>query len=824
MESQPSSRSSVSSTSYTFSIPANLIRASVSGPHRTSSSLIPRPPEALLEGQRESILGDEQDTVKRRTSSLRPEVLQSNVRRPSAVRTARSSRSNAASGRSASVAAYKGLVVGEESTKVRRDTQLAGPMDVLAELPADAHVQEHGIKEPPRVYKPTISFQIPDFSGTETPASLAKFVLADVPPEDKDTTAPEKVIGDRVCFQDAPRRNTFSRSNAGAYLRKASVAVMGAMPGFVTRDRQSSIKRTYERAKLRQQKIQRSKPVQLLFEYAVYFLLLCFTYFVLVGRPLWGGAIWYAYILIAKHLTFVGGSGVFLGIAFLYAYLPLLTLFETQASAKSAAGSDPEHVQCQKTGSYSEGAQNTALLIPCYKSASLLPATLDAAVKVFPKENIFILANGNSPTPLDETESVCTSYGVNHTWIPVGSKIVAQYVGCYVSKDFPYALLIDDDCLLPPDFPVVTDRFNDRVKSLGYTITSTGPNHSKGTYCQQAQDLEYKLSGLQRLFAGKLGSATFAHGAIVLWDRDFLLQTFKLHPGFSISEDWFFGHVARCQGSRIPMCSAVFVETETPATLFFSSSGASRGGFGEMTVFKQRFKRWNFFFVFGMWYDMQYILCSWNLRPLWYEFGAKVFVFQEVYETLLYLFTPIVLPISFAVRPLYTFYLLLATVGLYLVNAMIFNEIHLRLTGRMVNRVMLLTYYMPFKLALTFVNVGSCYWSIWQYAKYFSRRHARIIEDDKAVGVVLKVAEEEESGVDQESSLRSTSSSSSTAEQAPKMGGRRMTVTAVIVGSKGVVVENADSSEKSTAPEDSATRAQVQETEGVATTDFAYSN
>jgi hypothetical protein len=47
------------------------------------------------------------------------------------------------------------------------------------------------------------------------------------------------------------------------------------------------------------------------------------------------------------------------------------------------------------------------------------------------------------------------------------------------------------------------------------------------------------------------------------------------------------------------MCSAVFVETETPSAILFSSGGA-RGGFGEMTIFKQRFYRWNFFFVNGM--------------------------------------------------------------------------------------------------------------------------------------------------------------------------------------------------------------------------------
>jgi hypothetical protein len=143
----------------------------------------------------------------------------------------------------------------------------------------------------------------------------------------------------------------------------------------------------------------------------------------------------------------------------------------------------------------------------------------------------------------------------------------------------------------------------------------------------RAQDLEYKLSGIQREFAGRIGSATFPHGAISLWDRELLVKTFHEHPGFSVSEDWFFGHVARQLGCRITMCSHVFVETETPTAVFFSSGG-SRGGFGEMTIFQQRFKRWNFFFVNGMWYNMSYIFCNWKLG--WWEIGAKIFVFQEV--------------------------------------------------------------------------------------------------------------------------------------------------------------------------------------------------
>jgi hypothetical protein len=152
---------------------------------------------------------------------------------------------------------------------------------------------------------------------------------------------------------------------------------------------------------------------------------------------------------------------------------------------------------------------------------------------------------------------------------------------------------------------------------------------------------------------------------------------------FSVSEDWFFGHAARQLGSRIKMCSAVFVETETPSAILFSSGGA-RGGFGEMTIFKQRFYRWNFFFVngmslsmnwwqntiadesAGMFYNMSYILCNWKLG--FWEIGAKIFVFQEVYETLLYLLAPFVLPISLIVKPAFCAYLMLGTLGLYYLN------------------------------------------------------------------------------------------------------------------------------------------------------------
>ncbi|CAG9954001.1 unnamed protein product [Clonostachys rosea f. rosea IK726] len=493
------------------------------------------------------------------------------------------------------------------------------------------------------------------------------------------------------------------------------------------------------------------------FEYAFYFFLVALVYFAIIGMPLWRGSVWWLHWLMENKFSLTAGFTIPLGVAALYAFAPLLVLFE-----KDPPPYDPT-IECDPINN--PGVATTALLIPCYKSAGLIAATLDSAIKIFPPSHIFVVANGNSPTPLDNTEEVCAPYSVNHIWSPIGCKLVAQFVGCYAAKEFKDILMIDDDCKLPPNFPVVSDRLTGNVKSIGYTIKSTGPNSSLGTLCQQAQDLEYKISGLQRLFAGAIGSATFPHGAISLWDREFLVSVFSDHPGFSVSEDWFFGDSCRKLGGRIKMCSSVFVETETPDAIF-KSSGSERGGFGEMTLFKQRFMRWNFFFVNGMWYNMAYIFRNWSLG--WWELGAKLFVFQEAYETLLYLLAPFVLPIAALIRPQFLGILTGVTIAIYLVNVIIFNEIHLRLKRERVTYKVLVLYYMPYKMILAFSNIVSCYWSIFKYARYFAKRHLKVVEDEKAVEVILRLEEEIDDNAELDKRLSDAC-----------LQGRRMTVTAL---------------------------------------------
>lgn len=83
---------------------------------------------------------------------------------------------------------------------------------------------------------------------------------------------------------------------------------------------------------------------------------------------------------------------------------------------------------------------------------------------------------------------------------------------------------------------------------------------------------------------------------------------------------------------------------------------------------------------------------------------------NQVYETLLYLMTPFILPISFYVRPSFCGYLLAATIVMYLINTIIFNEVHLRRKNQRIGWFTVYVYYLPYKIVLTGINVASCYW------------------------------------------------------------------------------------------------------------------
>ncbi|KAF2170525.1 glycosyltransferase family 2 protein [Zasmidium cellare ATCC 36951] len=447
-----------------------------------------------------------------------------------------------------------------------------------------------------------------------------------------------------------------------------------------------------------------------------YLLLACAVYFFLIGYPLWHGAVYNFWFAYKDSLHLKAGTVIFIGVALLYAVAPLLITFEK-----------PPDVTEEFLRSNAEKALDTAVIIPCHRSADVIRHTLECALKTFPAGNIIVVANGNSEEPLDRTGEICESMSVRHIWVPIGSKIAAQYVGTAAAYRFKYCLLIDDDVALPEVFPLVTERIelgkegdthgHAKVKCVGYTLEATNEEGEPGNLCQQAQNLEYKLAGLSRTFFGKLGSASFPHGAICLWERSFLELCFQRHPGYRISEDWFFGLICKKLGGRIKFCSQVFVKTAVPGHLMRGGE-SDRAGYGEMTVTAQRLWRWNFFLMARILYNSWYIVFNWRLRQ--YEFFSKLAMFQELYGTLLLFSFPFIFPVAVGVKPGYTIGLTVGVTVMYMIITAVFAEVHLRIRVAMVARKTVYLYYPVYKLWLRLVNIASCYTALFNYARYYT--------------------------------------------------------------------------------------------------------
>jgi hypothetical protein len=182
----------------------------------------------------------------------------------------------------------------------------------------------------------------------------------------------------------------------------------------------------------------------------------------------------------------------------------------------------------------------------------------------------------------------------------------------------------------------------------------------------------------------------------------------------------------------VDFCSQVFVETETPPTLFLPPS-SSRGGYGEMTVWKQRFYRWDFFFLFRILNDIPYLFFAWRLG--WREIVTKFFVFGEVYETFLYISRPFMLPIMIAANWEIVLYATFGLLGVYILGFIFFNAFHLRRKGEMIAWKVLPVYF-AMKIALMFVDTAAVYHALFQYAKFFSVSHERVIDDANALEVL----------------------------------------------------------------------------------------
>lgn len=254
-------------------------------------------------------------------------------------------------------------------------------------------------------------------------------------------------------------------------------------------------------------------------------------------------------------------------------------------------------------------ARNVCLIIACHESCYTVSATnafkrtLECALEIFPPEAIFVCDNGNSPSPVDNTEQVCKAIclektgeeGVNYLYVPEGNKTHVQYwvselwipllVREGVCPDYEFAVVIDDDVPIPGDLNLqeAVDHLeqNDYVKAVGFGICAETEDGSRNVLVE-CQDLEYKISGLSKIIMDKYGSVNYCHGAIAMWRRDIMGEHVLSHHNTMFhGEDMYMGILLHKLGRNLKISwrANTLVPTYAPEDL--------------LTLFNQRVRSWD---------------------------------------------------------------------------------------------------------------------------------------------------------------------------------------------------------------------------------------
>lgn len=102
------------------------------------------------------------------------------------------------------------------------------------------------------------------------------------------------------------RRSTAVGSRKASVIQRSASVVLDTVDNVKQAIRRSSIYDVYEKAKKRGVELRRSAWAMRLFEYTFYLILIAFVYFVLIGLPLWKGAVYWLYWVFEHKFAIAG--------------------------------------------------------------------------------------------------------------------------------------------------------------------------------------------------------------------------------------------------------------------------------------------------------------------------------------------------------------------------------------------------------------------------------------------------------------------------------------------------------------------------------------
>lgn len=242
-----------------------------------------------------------------------------------------------------------------------------------------------------------------------------------------------------------------------------------------------------------------------------------------------------------------------------------------------------------------------AIVIACHNSRDIIPNTVKACLEHVRQEQIYIVDNGNSTEPTDDSRKVLGECSPNsrYIWNCYGNKTLAQYAGVMACKKYKYVLVLDDDVILPPNLDMGLDLIKDDTVGVAFPIRAAHPQRKYSLFIEW-QSLEYQLTGYNKLMQSKTGTVQYPHGAASLWDRKALKTALRSHDTVFFAEDAKLGLWALKSGYTMAIKPEVPILTEAPTTVL-----------GEMPNFwTQRVRSWDMALHAYFWQYVQVLCCS----------------------------------------------------------------------------------------------------------------------------------------------------------------------------------------------------------------------
>lgn len=232
------------------------------------------------------------------------------------------------------------------------------------------------------------------------------------------------------------------------------------------------------------------------------------------------------------------------------------------------------------------------IIIACHNSEDILPYTLEATLKHFPGESIYIADNHKVIPTKNFSKEICEKYGVNYIYTQVSNKTLAlRNTVKSINSKYEYLILMDDDTLFPENFYINEDVFSDeKVGCIGFGIKIK----NKKNFIERCVDIEYKLYSYN-CFSRNFGSIDFGVGIAYMMKKELFKKCIDINPcdgRLPFGEDGIQGLICRQNGYIILQDLNNFFLTYCPDKLFTCSKSKAISGYDAGTLWKQRPLRW----------------------------------------------------------------------------------------------------------------------------------------------------------------------------------------------------------------------------------------